>query len=242
MKKFLDFFESMYVTAKRKVRETQWMRLLKIGIGVTIAVLLIFTIAGSLVESQSMFTISFMQESAPSGGGDLSDVGNISVSLSETYDFAVPTVALDAGGMENMTNISERWIPEDVDSSYEGSHNGDGYIAYTFYIKNTGDTTCTLKETIHLDSSLLDAEAAIRVRVYRNGEEKTYAKSRPDGTPEYGTIPFVDDETICNYELDEFAPEQIKKYTLVIWLEGDDPECLDNIKGGNVKMSMTFTA
>ena len=39
---------------------------------------------------------------------------------------------------------------------------------------------------------------------------------------------------------EDFKPDQVDKYTVVIWLEGWDPECIDNIKGGVVKMSMNF--
>ena len=29
--------------------------------------------------------------------------------------------------------------------------------------------------------------------------------------------------------------------TVVIWLEGDDPECVDNLLGGEIKISMNIT-
>ena len=31
------------------------------------------------------------------------------------------------------------------------------------------------------------------------------------------------------------------KYTVVIWLEGNDPECLDNILGGEFKIDMSMS-
>ena len=40
---------------------------------------------------------------------------------------------------------------------------------------------------------------------------------------------------------DDVDPEEIIKYTVVVWVDGDDPECLDNVKGGDVKMSLTFS-
>ena len=38
----------------------------------------------------------------------------------------------------------------------------------------------------------------------------------------------------------DFKSGSIDKYTVVIWLEGWDPECVDNIMGGEVKLSMNF--
>jgi hypothetical protein len=35
--------------------------------------------------------------------------------------------------------------------------------------------------------------------------------------------------------------DQIDKITIVIWLEGDDPECVNAILGGEMKMHMEIT-
>jgi hypothetical protein len=37
-----------------------------------------------------------------------------------------------------------------------------------------------------------------------------------------------------------FEVGKIDKYTVVIWLEGDDPECIDDILGGEMKLKMTI--
>ena len=62
-----------------------------------------------------------------------------------------------------------------------------------------------------------------------------------DGMAERGTTPFVSDDVVFANSVESFDAGQVIKYTLVIWLEGDDPECLDNIMGGTVKMSMHFS-
>ena len=38
-----------------------------------------------------------------------------------------------------MDNISIDWIPKNIDTESNGSHNGENYIAYTFYIENEGE-------------------------------------------------------------------------------------------------------
>lgn len=225
-------FELKMLELKAAIMYCQWPRILKLGLGITVAALLAFTLAGTLIEQSSMFTISLLPASKE---------GDAEISLSETADFANPTTVLDAGGLQHMTNISEQWLPSGLDST-DGSHNGDNYIAYTFYLRNVGDTACTLKEEIHIDSAVLGADAAIRVRMYRDGEPTTYAKMAASGIPEYGTTPFESEDSVVSCEVPDFRPGDTRKYTLVIWLEGDDPECLDNIRGGNVKMSMTFTS
>ena len=79
---------------------------------------------------------------------------------------------LSARDLEFMDNISIDWIPKNIDTEGDGSHNGENYIAYTL-------------------------------------------EQRKD-----------------------FKPGDIDKFTIVIWLEGDDPDCIDNILGGEIKMHM----
>ena len=40
---------------------------------------------------------------------------------------------------------------------------------------------------------------------------------------------------------ENFNPGDTDRYTIVIWIEGDDPECLDNLIGGAIKMHMIIT-
>ena len=43
---------------------------------------------------------------------------------------------LKAEKLEFMDNISVKWLPDNIDDVGEGSHNGDNYLAYTFYLEN----------------------------------------------------------------------------------------------------------
>ena len=39
----------------------------------------------------------------------------------------------------------------------------------------------------------------------------------------------------------DFKPGEIDKFTIVIYLEGDDPDCIDALIGGDMKMHMDIT-
>lgn len=185
----------------------------------------------SLVVNKNEFTISFVESD---------DEELVEISLSEDKEFTNPSVRLVCGGIDGMTNISGSSISENVDS-IDGSHNGKHYIAYTFYVKNTGNVDCILQEEYLIDSVVKGADAAIRIKVYRNGEHTTYAKIGSDGLPEYGTESFVSSNVVFkNTDIDLKVGQQIR-YTLVIWLEGDDPECVNAIKGGSLNMSLIFS-
>ncbi len=49
-------------------------------------------------------------------------------------------------------------------------------------------------------------------------------------------VPFVSDSVVAQGTQEEVAPGDVHKYTVVIWLEGDDPDCTDELIGGHVGM------
>ena len=40
---------------------------------------------------------------------------------------------------------------------------------------------------------------------------------------------------------ENFKPGEKDRFTIVVWLEGDDPDCIDDIIGGELKMEMNIT-
>lgn len=55
------------------------------------------------------------------------------------------------------------------------------------------------------------------------------------------TVQFTDDEVVFELEEQELQPGDTVKYTIVVWVEGSDPECIDDIRGGFVKMNWFFS-
>ena len=126
-----------------------------------------------------------------------------------------------------------------IDTEAEGSHNGENYIAYTFYIENKGEETVNYWYTILIDDVIKNVDEAARVMIYFNGQKTIYAKQNAyTNEPENETIPFYSEKEAVLEQRKDFAPGNIDKFTIVIWLEGDDPDCTDNILGGEIKMHM----
>ena len=42
-------------------------------------------------------------------------------------------------------------------------------------------------------------------------------------------------------KVSDFKPGDLDKFTIVVWIEGDDPDCTDALLGGEIKMHMTIT-
>lgn len=55
------------------------------------------------------------------------------------------------------------------------------------------------------------------------------------------TIPFRTDKEICAGVRKKIKNKEVDKYTVVMWYEGEDPECVDDIIGGWVEAYMGFS-
>lgn len=151
---------------------------------------------------------------------------------------------LFADGMRMMTNISINWLPSNINNVSDGAHNGDNYIAYTFYVENQSDTATNYWYKMSIDNVIKNADEAIRVMIYRNDEKTVYAKkSSTTGETEKGTEPFLDLENnvIILKKRENIGPYELDKFTIVIWIEGDDPDCTNSLLGGEIKMHMDIT-
>lgn len=160
----------------------------------------------------------------------------------DNVDYKVFRSELNAEPVEYLDNISSRWLPNNLYDHQGGSHNGDNYIAYTFYIENMGQEVSDYWSEVIIDDVIRDIDEAIRIRVYKNDSFVTYAKLGRNGAVERDTVAFEDDTHVGLDHVENFAPGDIIKYTIVIWLEGNDPDCTDNLLGGEIKLHMEFNS
>ena len=169
------------------------------------------------------------------------DMINQGLTLSETPEFEKTIATLNADILYDMTNISGDDLPDNLDM-INGVHNGDNYIAYTFYLINSGEATVAYKGVMSVENVTKNVDEAIRVAVYENGEKTVYGKTKSDGT---GIESDCDKEfesslAVMSTKREKFSPGAKDKFTVVIWLEGNDPDCIDDIIGGKLKLSMKF--
>lgn len=226
----MDLF-TVKTTAKAVRRREVMLRVSSIVAIIAILLLLLFYCLIYLANSLGDFTVKIAEDSEERY-----------FSLSESPLFENPTTMLHADILDSMDNITESWIDENVDQ-IDGPHNGKNYIAYTFYVKNTSSKTIDYNVEIVIDAVEKAADEAIRVKVYKNGESTVYAKVQKDSVlPEPNTTPFYSSRLVMSQTEEDFTAGEVHKYTVVVWLEGNDPECIDNIKGGKVKLTMNFTA
>lgn len=184
------------------------------------------------------------------------DLETKGVILSETADFKNPQVMLDGGSVKDVYNITydtfeALGVLDDLDN-IDGSHNGKDYFAYTFYIQNNGKETFDYNATLEVTGVSKSCDEAARIMVYKNGEPTIYAKPElgtkdtpvpiaKEGYSDYA-VPFLDNDTVFSKTMEDFSPGDVDKYSVVVWIEGEDSECINDIMGGHMRLSMNFEA
>ena len=219
--------------AKKERKKRTRRKVLKLLLGVTVLFLVNVYIILAIYYKGENFTVTLDGEF----GREASLIIYENKGRSEDW-----RTFLESDDIEFFTDISGDWIPADIDNEGDGSHNGRNYIAYTFYAENRGQDTINYWTAIEIDDVIKNVDEAIRVMVFKNGNKVIYAKNnRNTLQPEPNTVPFHDKDTVMLEVTENFKVGDIDKYTVVIWVEGDDPECKNDLIGGEIKMHMTLT-
>ena len=225
-------FTGLRRTAYEVKQYRVWRKLIPIIIAIIILLLLLGYIISVLYMKYGAFTVMVNKF----------DNLDYALTLSDNQDFHGMTSRLNAEIDEIVTNISVSSLPDYLDN-IDGPHNGENYVAYTFYCRNEGKKPITYNYDMYIANMTYDVERAARVRLYVNGEYTDYAYARTDGVdgPEPGTTAFQSGNTIVKKDINHFKPGDVTKFTVVIWVEGDDPERVDKILGGKFKIDMAMT-
>lgn len=94
-------------------------KILGIILGAVTAVLAILFIISMLVTKWGDLVIEIDRPAVAKG-----------FTLSESKDFESKSVSLSAKQALDVTNITYNWLPTDLDTSKDGEHNGENYVAY----------------------------------------------------------------------------------------------------------------
>lgn len=111
----------------------------------------------------------------------------------------------------------------------------------TFYAEANGETG----QEEALPAFGEDGRGYIQTPFYDQAQfpERQYEVVREkDGVTYYRLIPepFISNRLVAEGRHDGVAPMDVHKYTVVIWLEGDDPDCDDSKIGGHLGLAMQF--
>ncbi len=236
MKKFISIFKS---------KSFKWILLL------TLLVTSILIILVMLLGNQSGNFVVKVES------GD----ANKSIAITDSYEDRVYTNKLVANGIEGMTNTTPRWF---LDGDTEEEQNiglkklttelgntiddSTAYI-YTFLIVNTGNNAVSINLEMNVSNTSNGVDDAIRVMSYNDDSESIniYQKADVNDTvyAYYPTQPtlflsenVVYDESVTVLPTTDPEHPSFIKYSVIFWLEGQDPECTEAIFNGTIKFSL----
>ena len=159
--------KEVVVTADKIKKRKKFYKRTKIIVFIILLILIFAFIILSIVYNGGRFTVTLDNNFALKSG----------IILYETEEFQNDqTRKLYAENIDFLDNISIDWLPKDIDNEKDGSHNGENYIAYTFYLENKGERNINYWYSIIIDDVIKNVDEAVRVMIYLNGENEIYAK------------------------------------------------------------------
>ena len=166
------------------------------------------------------------------------------ITLCEHPDFRTKSSRLTNDQQVTISNLCGEALPKNIDQ-VDGEHNGEHYLAYTFYCKNIGAGKESLVYEMTFNNVTNNIDECIRVRIYVNGVPTDYAKTRSDGGGMESHLcdkTFAGKYVVCREEIPEVGFDEYVRFTVVIWVEGDDPDCNDSVVNGKIKFDMQIEA
>ena len=169
------------------------------------------------------------------------------ITMSTDPEFGTSTSRLMSDPIDSARDVTYAWIKREEVVTTDGNFVDidHDYVAYTFYVKNEGYETVDLDYYVRITDVYNNLDAAIRVLIIDDGVETLYMKQDTEFKDYSRYMPqaeyFLTSATVMRKTILNFGPGEQRKFSIIIWLEGHDPDTTDDILGGMIKMQMNFT-
>ena len=161
-----DMVKQVIVTADKVRKRKRYATIVKIALLSLLLLLAVFYFILQIIYNEGRFTISLDSNKTLESG----------IAIYESLNDPQPKRKLEADAISFMDNISEKWLPENVNTEADGSHNGENYIAYSFYVENQGKETLHYWYEIIVEDVIKNVDEAIRIAIYQNDKKEVFAK------------------------------------------------------------------
>ena len=252
----MDVREIVGYTEYKKgyIRKRRILRMLMLITGLASLMLIVLTYYG---HSAGNFVIKISEEA------------NRSIAISTTYQGLQndPKTRLQTLGVIDASDMTLTQIPVETVFDNPGTYVDPNfnYLAYSFYCMNVGTRAGTLSYSIRIEDNIKDVDLAIRVMTVEEdvrGENRlqtVWRRADPVidellmNTPqsvkdndlwmkwEQNSLEFLSTNIVFNRSIENFTPRQYRRFSIFIWIEGNDPDATEKILGGRIKMSMVLS-
>ena len=160
--------KEVIVTAGKVKRRKKFSRIVRLALLFLWFFLIVVYIILKIIYNEGSFTVTLDSNKELVSG----------LAIYDTLTNSQPKRKLYATPIKFMDNISYKWIPENVSEEAIGSHNGQNYIAYTFFVENQGNRVLNYWYEVIIDDVIRNVDEAIRVRIYQNDEQYDILRCR----------------------------------------------------------------
>jgi hypothetical protein len=176
-----------------------------------------------------------------------------SIEIAEALDFEMSSSRLEVSSYLDAVGMTYSSLELDEIIGSEGQYIDldHQYLAYSFYIKNTGSVTKSITYNIRL-SELMDwMSDSIRIliieddtnyKMYQKEDQldldnnlQLYDQMMPTG------INFETTAIVFRDTIEDLEPGSIKSFRLIIWLEEQDPDLVERADIGIIQGEFVFT-
>ncbi len=229
---------SRVLGVRKKMLKT---RIVTLGVIITGMLSLAFTVATFYGQNAGNFVMTVDYAALTRG-----------IQISTDEAFTSPSSILMSDPIRDARDMTYSWLKLREVEETEGNFTDIDYeyVAYTFYVRNMGTETIDVTYHIRITDVYNNLDEAIRILVIEDGVQTMYQK--PDALDAFGNPPiyppelppavdFLTDTIVTRQRFTNFRPGDIKKFSVLIWLEGYDPDTNDEVLGGMIKAQMNFS-
>ena len=171
--------------------------------------------------------------------------------IAETSDFEQMHFELSASAEVDALGITYSAINVNDIVMSDGIFRDDEhtYLAYSFFIMNSGTTNITIDYHMRLVEVMYGMDEFVRILVIEDDENYTMYQ-KEDHEDDQGQLPtYVDLPASVHFEswniifsdsFSEFRPGDVKSFRVIVWLESQDPDLDSSFFEGSLKSIMTF--
>jgi hypothetical protein len=185
------------------------------------------------------------------------ELGERGIQMADNLEFRFASERLFTDPVQDALDVTYAWLDLVGIKDSEGNFVDEvhGYVAYTFWLKNTGSETVDITHIMRIDDATRSLDAAIRILVIEDDivyrlYQKPDVPDNEGNLPVYKDMPqsinFLSRNLVFSETIQNFKPGDVKKFSVVIYMEGQDPdtfhdpETKEGVLGGTIKASMFF--
>lgn len=233
------------------VRYIKQRRIFRIGYLISGCIMLLLAFLTYYGQNSGNFVMSVDEDAFKRG-----------IAISDSSSFETMNRWLTADPVEDVRDTTLQHIDLFEIINAEGAYKEtrSNYLAYTFFLRNVGSETTPVDYEVVITNQSKNIADAIRVMIIVDGqvaydeqgiryiecESKTMYQAPDkhdiiykDYLKEF-TL-FKSTDIICSERIFDIRPEQTKKISVIMWLEGEDPECIETLASAKIKITMNLS-